>query len=95
MKHCFPLHFLGGFFFPPEKGFRESKGNPYTGGALAAATGPLGSGVPEGLGTIDAALIGKGAATPHLSPAKDDLRAYAYEGDGSSAGSLTSALAGL
>ncbi|MPC33527.1 Neural-cadherin [Portunus trituberculatus] len=32
---------------------------------------------------------------PDATPAKDDLRAYAYEGDGSSAGSLSSALAGL
>lgn len=30
-----------------------------------------------------------------LLPAQDDLRAYAYEGDGSSAGSLSSALSGL
>ncbi|KAK8742460.1 hypothetical protein OTU49_001889, partial [Cherax quadricarinatus] len=32
---------------------------------------------------------------PEPLPARDDLRAYAYEGDGSSAGSLSSAISGL
>ena len=37
---------------------------------------------------------GLGNTWPDALPAKDDLRAYAYEGEGSSAGSLSSALAG-
>ncbi|KAK8742324.1 hypothetical protein OTU49_001805 [Cherax quadricarinatus] len=48
-------------------------------------------GVPAGVGTV----AGSGVVSPDPLPAKDDLRAYAYEGDGSSAGSLSSALSGL
>ncbi|XP_066968094.1 putative neural-cadherin 2 [Macrobrachium rosenbergii] len=40
-------------------------------------------------------LEGRGPITEDILTTKDDLRAYAYEGDGSSAGSLSSALSGL
>ncbi|XP_064106311.1 putative neural-cadherin 2 [Macrobrachium nipponense] len=42
-----------------------------------------------------AILEGRGPITEDILTTQDDLRAYAYEGDGSSAGSLTSALSGL
>ncbi|XP_071534244.1 putative neural-cadherin 2 [Panulirus ornatus] len=78
-----------------EKRIRESEGNLCTRGALASAIVQVGSGVSEGRDTTAPALKAKVAVKTDPQPAKDDLRAYAYEGEGSSAGSLTSALAGL
>lgn len=44
---------------------------------------------------VVAAAVGEGAVIwPQPQPAKDDLRAYTYEGEGSFAGSLSSALSG-
>lgn len=44
---------------------------------------------------VVAAAVGEGVVTwPQPLPAKDDLRAYTYEGEGSFAGSLSSALSG-
>ncbi|XP_069945504.1 putative neural-cadherin 2 isoform X2 [Cherax quadricarinatus] len=51
-----------------------------------AATAAAAGGVPR---------LAAAATAPEPLPARDDLRAYAYEGDGSSAGSLSSAISGL
>ncbi|XP_069157547.1 putative neural-cadherin 2 isoform X1 [Procambarus clarkii] len=60
-----------------------------TGGGVVSVS--AGVAVSVGAG----ALAGRGVGGSDPLPAKDDLRAYAYEGDGSSAGSLSSALSGL
>ncbi|KAK4288171.1 hypothetical protein Pmani_038787, partial [Petrolisthes manimaculis] len=57
----------------------------------SATGGVKGGGGPGGGGGGG----GGGKTWPDPLPVRDDLRAYAYEGDGSSAGSLSSALSGL
>ncbi|XP_071534217.1 putative neural-cadherin 2 [Panulirus ornatus] len=90
---------------PPRKGDESAttKGTSHTtvssvsssvsiSSAVATSAGvPLGLVVPAG----GEAVVCAGAGDPDPLLAKDDLRAYAYEGDGSSAASLTSALSGL
>ncbi|KAK8742317.1 hypothetical protein OTU49_001799 [Cherax quadricarinatus] len=90
---------------PPHSHFNNTvtEDNPQTVDAPVGPAVPVGtvvsisSGIslsvvlPASVGTV----TGTGVVSPDPLPAKDDLRAYAYEGDGSSAGSLSSALSGL
>nr|XP_045606773.1 putative neural-cadherin 2 [Procambarus clarkii] len=79
-----------------EERLPQSPSTPYATGVRVSAGVPgagvvsVSAGVPVG-----GVLAGRELRGSDSLPAKDDLRAYAYEGDGSSAGSLSSALSGL
>ncbi|XP_042206048.1 neural-cadherin-like [Homarus americanus] len=73
-------------------------GLPVSASVPKATVVPVTSSIPGGVGVpVKSTGVMKGVSLVGLDPlpAKDDLRAYAYEGDGSSAGSLSSALSGL